>query len=507
MKRKQLALVLAAFSVIVGLLASGLRPDAFFVGDPGVKLTSTRNATRFPSAPLNIALPRIGNDPTPHLEAFFEVHGDHAHAVTSEFFPLISAPMLAAFGLRGLYVLPALGLVATLAATAWLGVVLDRRRDAALVALLAGLGTPFLFYGLEFWEHTLSLAFSVAGTALLLDAARRPPAGARGHWRPFAAGLLFGVAVVLRVEAGCYAAAVIIATPTLQHQPSARFLAVAVAGAVIVLLPLEVYTMVHFGSIVPRHVATNAAAMSGSWAAGRVELARSWLVPSLWDGSGPLRPSSFWSVAPAAIVALLSAVSKPDREGRRFLWTVALATTALVLLTAPNGGGGQWGPRYLLAAYIPLVLLAGDVVQQVPRRAWRVITVAVLVAVCVWVQRAAYRQLRGTKAAYGRIVDLVADATPAGGYVVTDVWWLDQLAAAALGDRTLLFAGDAATGRDIVRRLSDARAPEVTVVRSRDESADVDAWSDGSCYVEAGREELPVRRLVAVRLQRRCAGP
>jgi len=47
----------------------------------------------------------------------------------------------------------------------------------------------------------------------------------------------------------------------------------------------------------------------------------------------------------------------------------------------------------------------------------------------------------------------------------------------------------------------------VTVVRSRDESADVDAWNDGSCYVEAGREELPVRRLVAVRLQRRCAGP
>ena len=77
-------------------------------------------------------------------------------------------------------------------------------------------------------------------------------------------------------------------------------------------------------------------------------------------------------------------------------------------------------------------------------------------------------------------------------------------AAAALGDRTLLFAGDPATGRDIVRRLSDVKAPVVTVIRSRDESADADGWNDGSCYVEVSREELPVRRLVAVKLQREC---
>ena len=136
--RGQLAFALAAFSAIVAVLAFGLRPDAFFVGDPGVKLASTRNALRFPTHPLQIPLPTVGTEATPHVESFFAVHGDHAHAVTSEFFPVLSAPMLAAFGLRGLYVLPALGFIATAAACAWLAVVLDPRRNAALVVRCGG---------------------------------------------------------------------------------------------------------------------------------------------------------------------------------------------------------------------------------------------------------------------------------------------------------------------------------------------------------------------------------
>ena len=40
------------------------------------------------------------------------------------------------------------------------------------------------------------------------------------------------------------------------------------------------------------------------------------------------------------------------------LWLVAGLTVLLVVLTAPNEGGGQWGPRYLLFAYVPLALLA-----------------------------------------------------------------------------------------------------------------------------------------------------
>ena len=500
----RLALVLAAFSVALVALAATLRPDAFFVGDPGVKLTSARNAIRFPAHPLNIPLPHIGYDVVPHVEPFFEVHGDHTHAITSEFFPLLSAPFLAAAGIRGVYLLPALAFIATLAGCAWLAFVLDARRDTALAAAAAGLGTPFLFYGLEYWEHMPATALGVLGTALLLDAARRRPGRDSATGPTFVAGVLLGGAIVLRAEAACFAFAVLVASRTLVHRPSWRSLAVVVAGAGLALLPLELYTLLHFGGIVPGHIGANAALVGGDWLTERWHLAADWLLPSLWNSAGPLRSGSLWSVAPAAVIAVLSLARPSDRHERGFLWLVAVITISLVVVAAPNTGGGQWGPRYLLFAYVPLSLLAADAVQGLPRRMWAGIVIAVLLAASLWVQRAAYRQLRGTKAAYGGIVDFVAANTEAGGNVVTDVWWLDQLAASALGHQNVLFAGSADTGRAVVRRLSDATVPSLTVFRSREESTTGDAWTTDTCYFEEGRAETPLRGLVAIRLRHRC---
>jgi hypothetical protein len=130
--------------------------------------------------------------------------------------------------------------------------------------------------------------------------------------------------------------------------------------------------------------------------------------------------------------------------------------------------------------------------------------IVLLFAAGVWVQRAAYRQLRGTKATYGRIVDFVSRNSSAGTHIVTDVWWLDQLAASAVDGRTLLFAGEPETGSAIVRRLDQARVPVVTVFRTRDQSAEIDGWSAGTCYVEDDRQELSTRKLVAIRLRWRC---
>ena len=502
--RGQLAIALAAFSVVVGVLSFGLRPDAFFVGDPGVKLASTRNTLDFPTHPLNIPLPTIGTDAAPHVENFFAVHGDHAHAVTSEFFPVLSAPMLAAFGLRGLYVLPAIGFVAAIAACAWLAIVLDPRRNAALVAVAAGLGTPFLFYGLEYWEHTLALAAGVGGTVLLLDAARRRPGQDARASATFVAGLLMGVAIVLRPEAACFVVAVMLASRTLVHRPSWRTLAVAAAGACVALLPLEVYTIAHFGSFVPGHISANAGLADNLWGAERLTLAFDWLLPSGWNAAGPVRASSFWSVAPVAVVGVFALAARSERKERLFLALVALLTTMLVVLMAPNEGGGQWGPRYLLFAYVPLAVLAADAVPHLPRRVAPVLLIVLVVAACGWTQRAAYRQLRGTKATYGRVVDLVATATQPGAALVTDVWWLDQVAASTINRRTFLFAGDAQTGHDIVHRLGEARVTDVTMFRSREVSTDLDGWTSSTCYAEQGREESDVRGLVAIRLRLHC---
>ena len=83
----------AALRGIVALLQSNLRADAFFVGDPGIKLIAAKNAIARPDHPLDIPLPVIGRESLPYVEPFFEVHDDHAHAVTTDLFPLVSAPL------------------------------------------------------------------------------------------------------------------------------------------------------------------------------------------------------------------------------------------------------------------------------------------------------------------------------------------------------------------------------------------------------------------------------
>ena len=123
---------------------------------------------------------------------------------------------------------------------------------------------------------------------------------------------------------------------------------------------------------------------------------------------------------------------------------VAALVIALVVLTAPNDGGGQWAPRYLLFAYVPLVVLAADAVETLPRRSATVAALSVLLLACLWIQRSAYRDLRGTKSTYGRVVDFVSTQIESNGHVVTDLWWLDQVAASATSDRRLVYVPDAA---------------------------------------------------------------
>src|SRR5690349_19254177 len=160
------ALLLLLFSAVLILLQSGLRADSFFVGDPGIKLIAAKNAIARPDHPLDIPLPVIGRESLPYVEPFFEVHGDHVHAVTADLFPLVSARAIQWFGLRGAYILPAAGSLILLIGCAWLAVVLDGRRNPAFVLIIAGVATPFLFYGLEFWEHTPAVAAATIGTAL-----------------------------------------------------------------------------------------------------------------------------------------------------------------------------------------------------------------------------------------------------------------------------------------------------------------------------------------------------
>ncbi|MGE0449491.1 MAG: hypothetical protein AB7Q29_07900 [Vicinamibacterales bacterium] len=515
-QRRQAALVLAAIAVVFVALSAGLRPDAFYVGDPGVKLLAAHHAAAHPAHPLQVALPTIGSDRVPHVSPFFIVHDDHAHAVTSELFPLLTAPLLATLGLRGLYLWPAFGFLLALAACARLGRALDPRRSAPVLIATAAAGTPLLFYGLEFWEHAPAVAAATAAAALFVKEEGRTGlahAGTSGL-----AGALFGLAVLLRPEAAWFALAVCAASRLLPVPPPLTSIAAAGAGALLVVAPFELHDFLHFGSLVPGHLSANAALLEHGWAASRGTLAARWLLPPSFLSPPHGGSSDLWRVGPAAIAALISPAWAAERTGHRFLWTVAILDVLLVLLTAPNDGGGQWGPRYLLFAYVPLALLASDVIDRgiqpkalagarpdwVDKPRVRRTAIALLLLAALWVQRAGYRELKGAKSTYGRIADFVAETAPPESTVVTDVWWLDQVAAAPLRNRNVLFAATDDDARGILSRMADHGVPQAIVIRSREDGRSTASWTDGVCYSEERRDGLSTRSLVALRLRLDC---
>lgn len=483
-----------ATAVLLAGLAAGLPADTFYTGDPGVKLVAARNAIARPTSPLEIPLPSLGGERLPYLDPFFAIHNDHAHPITSELFPLASAPFIAAFGTRGAYLLPAAGFLLALAAGAWLGLLLDPRRDPALIVATAVLTTPLLFYGLEFWEHAPAVGLTALAAALFV-ASTQPRAS--HAWFPLAAGVLFGLAALMRPETIWFAGAVMAAATWLPEPPGARRTGLALAGLAAALAPLAVYALAHFGTLLTPHLAGNPALWAPGWLARRATLLRTWLVS--------IGPATAWITVPALAVALIPLPRGFDRGGRGFLAVTAALAAALIWLTAPNDGGAQWGPRYLLAVSVPLAILAADALQMLAHGR-RTIGIAALMLVLVSgaaVQRLAYQRLRGTKQTYGQVLTLVEATSRAGGHVVTDLWWLDQVAAAA-PERTFLYAADGAEGAAILQRLDRATAREVTVVRSREESPDPSSWTEGTCYGEAERREIPERMLVAIRLNRTC---
>ncbi len=126
-------------------------------------------------------------------------------------------------------------------------------------------------------------------------------------------------------------------------------------------IPLELYTVLHFGHLLPPHIAGNPGLLEGDWLSMRRSLFSTWFVSQ--------GRSNFWRVAPAILLAFVwrptSYFGGAARRGRPFLLAVALITASLVVLSAPNDGGAQWAPRYLLLVYLPMTILATDTLAYV----------------------------------------------------------------------------------------------------------------------------------------------
>jgi len=188
--------VTAIAAIGIGWLAASLPAEGFYSGDSGLKLIAARNAINHPGRPLDVDLPTSGGNAMPYVDPMVALHEGHGDILQSPLFPLISAPAIAALGLRGAYVLPAIAFVVLLS-------VLDviRRHAApdssfALLAWIAVAANPLFFYALEFWEHSVAVVLVAASLAAAVIGGRSAHASSL-----LASGALAGVAALLRPEA------------------------------------------------------------------------------------------------------------------------------------------------------------------------------------------------------------------------------------------------------------------------------------------------------------------
>ena len=536
----------------IGWLAASLPPEGFYSGDSGLKLIAARSAIDHPSRPVEFDLPISGGKPMPYVDPMVELHEGHGDILQSPLFPVISAPAIAAFGLRGAYLLPAIAFVALLPL---LDVIRRHATPDSSFALLAWIGiaaNPLFFYSLEFWEHSIAVALIAASMASAFlgerlapgadEDARRGPAFAEPTigWWLVASGALAGFAALLRPEAMWFVVGLGLvlgfskdAARTFQVRNQMISFG---SGVATVILPFAIANLVHTGTLLGAHASANLAPLIHDYLAARWQRLDAWLWPhslpafaglllvaAAWLGrffevdlrvrqlvalagavaiaaaaAERLLPrDSFWQAFPLSLLALVPTGPLPSSTRR--MYATALVTVAGIVLTATHDGGAQWGARLLLVTAPPLMVLAArGATQAMGAGRWQVARVALVLFTLIAglaTSRSAYQELRSTKRAYARLVQTTASLTAPGDVIVTNVWWFDQIAASLYGSRVFLYTADRASATSALADLSTAHVHRLALVWAADADSSLDDVVHGSCFHIVGIREAPEHRL------------
>ena len=537
--RTQLIVVTAVAAAGIGWLAASLPPEGFYSGDSGLKLIAARSAIDHPRRPVELDLPISGGKPMPYVDPMVELHEGHGDVLQSPLFPVISAPVIAVFGLRGAYVLPAIAFVALLPL---LDVIRRHATPDSSFALLAWIGiaaNPLFFYSLEFWEHSVAVAFIAASVAAAFIGGRLTPGTGEDHrWGPALAGptaawwlvgsgALAGFAALLRPEAVWFVVGLGLivgvsndAARTFQVREQTIAFGCGVATAII---PFAIANLVHTGTLLGPHASANLDPLTHGYLAARWQRLDAWLWPhsllafaglllvaAAWLGglfevdlrvrqlvalagavtiaaaaAERLLPrDSFWQGFPLSLLALVPTAPLPSSARR--LYVIALVTLVGIVLTATHDGGAQWGARLLLVSAPPLMVLAArGATQAVGVGRWRVARVALVLLTLIAglaTSRSAYQELRSTKREYARLVQTTASLTAPGDIIVTNVWWFDQIAASLYGSRVFLYTADRASATSALADLSTTNVHRLALVWASDADSSPDDVVQGSCF-------------------------
>jgi hypothetical protein len=518
-------LILALGALYAGTVLALTRHEGFWSGDAGVKLWQMKawiaNDWRTPwasYAEVNAAL-----DPHHHLAPlgppFAIWEGDRVLTIYTLPYIFLSSLLLASGGRLALYALPLVGGISGLALAAWMG----RRfsdRVAWLTVLALGLATPWLFYSVTFWGHTVASALVWGALALQLFGANIPlPRSLTG----IAAGLCLGAAVATRPEATTSAlalAVVLIVWRSARRSPGWLALGLTLAA-----LAGYAYQASVTGQAVSGQVAMNFDLLAFGtrlWSPERlsalsqmvVEIRHQGVLVALAGGAAAFVVARFYRrscttsrapmgmvmectglvlVAAGAVVLLLrghhpidlftgapilcllalsqrkweAADSHRSLKRQLVVWSIGVA--ALSVLLGRQDGGWQWGPRYLTPVLGPLTLLGveawdrarRDAPSRLARDALWTAFVALLLAGAVTQAVGVVRlwQVRRGNDALSRAL-----LRPPPAVIVTDIWFVPQIAPQVYGEAPIFLVYTEDEWRELDERMAAQGVERLRVV-------------------------------------------
>jgi hypothetical protein len=483
-------LVVTALAGVAGLCGVLLLPAGFFSGDEGIKLLEGQALLASGWKSRALAYPGGILDPThvhfPLRPPFAWVHGTSWYGLYPIPFPALTALGFAAFGLRGLFLVPwacatlsvlLCGILATRA--------LGSPSAGAAVALAAAVTTPLLLYGTLHWEHTAAVALTLG--VLVLLSAPEPRL-----WRLITAGVLVGLGPTVRTELYCLPVAVVAFVLFCWGARLRTLWRLAIIGAA-ALVPAGlfwVWNQWSFGTwdpvveidrrlVIRRHQSDSMALFfprrAAPWLGQKpwallVLATAIGLVPErnrvlcwlralggalvcIWAATLAYHALSLGKVGvdrtiiglfaatPLALLGLLRGPC-PSGDPRRIgpaciAAAIALSVTMYLCDLEAHTGGLQLGSRYLLPA-APLFLVgAADLIRLRPRTAGP--AAALLGAISI---AATVVNLRAEIGLRRSNADLLAAVTQTDcPFVVTNFFWVPQVLAPIYPERKIFWAG------------------------------------------------------------------
>jgi hypothetical protein len=139
-------------------------------------------------------------------------------------------------------------------------------------------------------------------------------------------------------------------------------------------------------------------------------------------------------------------VTSRTRPAARYAIASGMLLVLGTMLLVPTDGGAQWSPRFLLAAAPLFAIVAAEGTRLVTsggRRGVRWMVSAILLASMV-MQVHGLMWLRGGKVSTARMTEWIGHLTEPDDVVISNVFWVPELAASLAPTRRMLFSWSSA---------------------------------------------------------------